>query len=169
MQERIGRHHAELLGFLRRRAPSDAEELAQEVWFRIARAQPDCPTDAAFRAYAFAVARRLLVDHHRRRAARIELVPLEGGVMRREAVSSHTPDDTIAAGEVLTVVERTLSDMKPALAEVFRWRTTEDVPFKEIARRQDTNLNTALGRMHQATKKIRAALLHAGLIQGGTP
>jgi DNA-directed RNA polymerase specialized sigma24 family protein len=70
------------------------------------------------------------------------------------------------AGEILEVVESTLGAMKPALAEVFRWRTTEDVSYKEIARRQDTNVNTALGRMHQATRKIRRALVDAGLIGG---
>jgi RNA polymerase sigma-70 factor (ECF subfamily) len=166
MQERIGRHHAEIVAFLARRAPDAAEELAQEVWFRMARARPDCPTDAEFRAYAYAVARRLLVDHHRRRCARIELVPLDGGVRPHEAVDAGRPDSAMDAGEILEVVESTLGAMKPALAEVFRWRTTEDVSYKEIARRQDTNVNTALGRMHQATRKIRRALVDAGLIGG---
>lgn len=168
IEARIGRHQAGILAFLRRRCPGHAEELAQEVWLRVARADPDCPTDAAFRAYAFATARRLLIDHHRRRAARVRLVPLDGatGPIR---TSPDRPDHHAHAAEVLAVVEATLDGMKPELAQVFRWRTTEDAPFKELARRQDCSINTALGRMHQATKTIRAALTEAGLLDGDTP
>jgi RNA polymerase sigma-70 factor (ECF subfamily) len=158
MQDRIHRHHAALVGFLRRRAPGRGEELAQEVWFRMARATPHCETDAQFRAYAFAVARRLLVDHHRRRAARIQLVSLEGGMDQTTDGHGNSPYSNVVASDVLRIVEASLSQMKPELAQVFRWRTTQDVSFKDIAARQQVSINTALGRMHQATKKIRTAL-----------
>ncbi|MCB9682693.1 MAG: RNA polymerase sigma factor [Alphaproteobacteria bacterium] len=155
MTDRIRHHDAQLRGFLERRAPGHGEELAQEVWLRVARAAPDCPTDAAFRAYAFAVARRLLIDHHRRRSARVQLVPLEGGMDPR---GHDRPDGALAAAEVLAVVEATLEAMKPELAEVFRLRTTTELSFKDIAARQGVSINTALGRMHQAVGKLHAAL-----------
>ena len=43
LDDRIARHRGELLAFLRRRSPREAEELAQETWMRVARANPDCP------------------------------------------------------------------------------------------------------------------------------
>lgn len=165
LHDRILRHQAELVRFFARRAPDRAEELAQETWLRVARAEPNCPSEAHFRGYVYAVARRLLIDHHRRRKARVHLVPLEGGAERRAGTDAATPFRHVAAGEVLAVVEATLGGMKPELAEVFRWRTAEEVPFKEIARRQGTGVNTALGRMHQAVKKIRDALEAADLLQ----
>lgn len=166
---RIQRHHAELVGFLARRSPEDAEGLAQEVWLRVARANPDCPTETQFRAYTYAVARRLLIDHHRRRAARIQIVSLEGGLDVAGGQDPDSPHGAVSTAQMLTAVERALSSMKPELAEVFRWRTGDDVPFKEIAARQGVNLNTALGRMHQATRKI-AAVLHAlDLLSPGDP
>jgi DNA-directed RNA polymerase specialized sigma24 family protein len=64
---------------------------------------------------------------------------------------------------VAEVVERELQDMKPEIAEVFRWRAEDDVPFKEIAERHGCSINTALGRMHRATLKVAAALRAAGL------
>lgn len=165
LQDRIRRHQAELVRFFARRAPERAEELAQETWLRVARAAPECPSEAHFRGYVYAVARRLLIDHHRRRRARVHLVPLEGGAERRAGTDAATPFGHAAASDVLAVVEATLDAMKPELAQVFRWRTAEEVPFKEVARRQGTGVSTALGRMHQAVRKIRAALEAADLLQ----
>ncbi len=163
--DRIRRAHAGLVGFLERRAPGCGEELAQEVWERMTRAAPELADDDAFRAYAWTVGRRVLIDHHRRRMARVHLVALEGGA--DPAASEGDPHGEVAAIDVLRSVDRTLDAMKPELAEVFRWRTTADMPFSEIARRQGTGLSTALGRMHQAVQKLHAALRSAGLLDGG--
>lgn len=164
LDDRIGRRHAEIVAFLARRAPEDAEELAQETWLRVVRAAPANLDEASFRAYAFTVARRLLIDHHRRRRARVPLVPLEGGL---EAVEGRTPDQALAAGQTLATVEHALSGMAAETAEVFRLRTTSELSFKEIAAHQRVPLNTALGRMHNATRQIRAALIAAGLLTEG--
>lgn len=161
LETRVDRHREELVGFLARRLgnPADAEELAQEVWVRVARAAPDCPDEASFRGYLFTVARRLLIDHHRRPHNRAALVGLDAPLPDH----SRSPEGELEAGQVLEVVEAALGGLKPELAEVFRWRTTEDVSFQEIAARQGCGLNTALGRMHRATKTIAAALARAGL------
>jgi len=156
---RIQTHQSELLGFLRRRAPDDAEELAQEVWLRVARVAPECPDETAFRAYIFTVARRLLIDHWRAKGARVVLVPLEG---ERDAGSTGDPEQAIGLSDVLDVVESELSAMNAETADVFRWRVTEDVSFRDIAARQGTGVNTSLGRMHRATLRIAAALRERG-------
>lgn len=160
LQDRIVRHREELLGFLRRRAPGEAEELSQEVWLRVARADASFTDDRAFRAYTYTVARRLLVDHWRRRSARVSLVPLDGGAA---PAAAGQPDDHVAAAEVLAVVEAELARMPAPMAQVFRWRTARGVPFKDIARRQGVSVNTALGRMHRAVRRLAAALDAAGL------
>ena len=69
----------------------------------------------------------------------------------------------VGARRVAEAVEAELAAMKPELAEVFRWRTRSDLSFKDIAARQGTSVNTALGRMHQATRKVAKALADAGL------
>lgn len=166
LDDRIHRNHAQLVAFLARRVGADAEELAQETWLRVARAMPDCSDEASFRGYTYTVARRLVVDHYRGRAVRGVLVPLEGGA---EAAAGGDPHGAFSAGQMLGVVEAALAGMKPELAEVFRWRTTSDLSFKDIAARQQVSLNTALGRHHQATQTIRRALERAGLVDGETP
>lgn len=160
LDRRITDLRAELLGFLRRRT-SEFEEIAQETWMRVAVADPICADDGRFRAFVYVVARRLLIDAHRRRARGALLVPLEGG---REPVSGLRTDGALMAGEALAAVERALGDMKPELAEVFRLRMTTDLSFAQIAERQQVPLNTALGRHHQATKQIARALREQGLL-----
>lgn len=165
LDDRIQRHRRELLGFLRRRVPGEAEEFAQETWMRVARANPDCPDDGAFRAYAYTVARRLILDHHRARARAAPLVPLEGGIERPDPSGpGRDPHGTAVAGEALAVVQEELAAMKPELAEVFRLRMTTALSFKDIAAQQGCSLNTALGRHHQATKRIAKALRGRGLM-----
>ena len=167
LHDRIERFDREILAFLRRRVPSYAEELTQETWLRVAKADPECADDGAFRAYAYTVARRLIVDFHRRRSARIRLVSIE----RPDHDTPLDPVDPAAsadgpaeASRLLDAIERELAKMKPEIAQVFRWRMTEDVSFKEIAERQGVPLNTALGRHHRATKALAKALAEQGLM-----
>lgn len=147
----------ELLGFLQRRAPADAEELAQETWVRLTAAAPDTD-ERGFRAYAFTVARRLLIDRHRRAVRRGPMVPLQGGL-----AGSADPHSDAVAAQTLAVIEATLRGMKPEVSQVFRWRTTTGLSFKEIAAKQGCSINTALGRHHHATKALARALREAGL------
>ncbi|NCG20067.1 MAG: sigma-70 family RNA polymerase sigma factor [Rhodobacterales bacterium] len=159
--QHIERNQHDLLVFLSRRAPREAEELAQETWLRVARANPSFQDESSFRAYAFTVAKRLLIDHYRRSATRVSLVPLEGG---REPSSNSDPLGAACATQTLRVVQDVLDGLKPELAEVFRLRTTTQMSFRAIAAHQAVGLNTALGRMHQATKAIQRALNQQGLL-----
>lgn len=157
LSTRIADLEGEILGFLRRRLGADAEEVAQDVWLKVAVADPACVDDVAFRAYVYVVARRTLIDRYRRR--RLELVPLEAGPEPSAPPDAHS---AVAAANLAAVVERTLKTVKPELAEVFWLRTREDVAFREIARRQGCSVNTALGRMHQVVKRLKIALAAEG-------
>lgn len=159
--ERLAQVRPALVAFLARRVGDGlADELAQDVLERVIRVAPDCPDDASFRGYVFVVARRRLIDHHRLAANRVPFVVLDGG----EAGPAHDGESAVAANQVLAAVQAELDAMKPELADVFRWRTSEDVSFAEIAARQRCGINTALGRMHRATKRIAEALAAHGWI-----
>jgi RNA polymerase sigma-70 factor (ECF subfamily) len=163
VEDRFARHREALVGFLKRRtSPQAAEELAQEVWVRVVRATPDCEDEDHFRAFMYTIARRLLIDHHRRFVRRPVVVSLEDAGVR-VLRNPWNPEHQLRADQVLAAVNAELAAMKPELAEVFRLRMTRDVSFREIADRQQVSLNTALGRMHQATRRIAAALRKAGL------
>ncbi len=156
LDERIAGMESDLLRFLRRRVGADAEEVAQDVWLRIAGASPPDDTDG-FRAYVFVVARRMLIDRYRKK--RPIVVAIEDTAEPSMPADAHS---AVAASQVAASVERVVGHMKPEMAEVFWMRTREGLAFKDIARRQGTSLNTALGRMHQAVKRLQKALAAEG-------
>lgn len=159
-ENRHRRHEAELLGFLRRRAPERAEELAQEVWLRMSRTAATFDSDAQFRGYLFTVARRLLIDHHRSKRSQLTLVALG-----HEPEGGESADARVRQGEVLAVVQAALAELPADTAQVVRWRLSEDATFKELAARQGVPLGTALARMHRGTQHIRRRLVEAGLVE----
>ena len=162
MDALISRYRGPLLGFLRSRVGEEAEDLSQEVWSRAASALPRYTERGTFRAWLFQIARRLLIDHRRRHGARIELVhradPPEGRPIQA------TPYSNAAARELSEATEQALCALPAETAAVVRMRLIEDIPFREIARRQGVPLNTALGRMHRGLKLIRRALEADGLL-----
>ncbi len=163
------RHRAGLMGFLAPRVGTEAEDLYQETWSRVARGLPSYSEKGTFKGWLYQIARRLIIDYRRRRGARIKLV-LGNDAAVRDRPSSTQPDDQITAQQVARVLEQAMNQMSPEVAEVVRLRLFDGIPFKEIALQQDIPLNTALGRMHRALKRLRKDLIAAELItQGSTP
>ena len=104
--------HPQLLAYLRALEPTDAEDLASDVWLGIGRNLTKFEGDeSAFRGWAFTIARRRVVDHRRRRGRRqTEPVPAEtlaiiAGADDPEAAVM----DTLAAGDV----RRLIADLLP--------------------------------------------------------
>ena len=162
------RHQPSLMGFLRNRVGAEADDLYQETWSKASGSLSIYQEQGNFRAWLFQIARRLIIDHRRRRGARIEMVLGQDEAMLTRPTHA-TPDQQLAALDVARTLERALKEMSPETAQVVRMRLLEGVPFKEIARRQGVPLNTALGRMHRALKHLRSDLIDAHLIQGSTP
>ena len=146
------------MGFLVNRVGRDAEDLYQETWSRVSTNLDTYQEQGSFRAWLFQIARRLVIDHHRRKNVRIEVV--SNGTDEEQLKTSDQPDQLIEASQLAEIVEETLDAMDRATAEVVRWRLFDGLTFKEIALRQSVPLNTALGRMHRGLNQIRSALIH---------
>lgn len=158
----VARHRPPLLGFLRARVGEDAEDISQEVWSRVAAALPRYRDRGSFRGWLFQIARHLIIDHRRRRGARIQLVG--SAQVPENAPAPTTPFGDLVARELSEATEQALQRLPAETAAVVRMRLVDDLPFKEIARRQGVPLSTALGRMHRGLKLIRRALEDGGLI-----
>ena len=156
----IDRHHAPLMQFLWTRVGRDAEDLQQEIWSRVSRALPKYKERGTFRAWLFQIARRQVVDHHRRSQSRIRV--LFGSVPDRPALAS--PHDELAARQLSDAIHVALEALSPEVAIVVSLRLTQDITFKEIAEQQNIPLNTALGRMHRGLRQIRSRLEQDGLL-----
>ena len=69
-----------------------------------------------------------------------------------------TPIDEATFTELRTDVREAIDALPEAQRRVVRMRYFEGKTFKEIARIEGVPLNTALGRMHLAAKKLRRTL-----------
>ena len=62
----MDRHKDPLMGFLVNRVGGDADDLYQETWVRVSTNLITYDERGSFRSWLFQIARRLVIDHHRR-------------------------------------------------------------------------------------------------------
>jgi RNA polymerase sigma-70 factor (ECF subfamily) len=153
--------------YFQRRVPNEASDLTQETYLRIMQASPQLSDASSAQAYAWVVAKRVLIDHFRKSSRRASIVLFPGAEYDRTALTMPASSD-LAAKEILSIVTETLSNTKPELREVFQLRMADNLSFRDIAEKQSVSLNTALGRMHQVIKKLKHALEQAGYAQGAS-
>ena len=70
----MDRHRDPVMGFLVNRVGDDAEDLFQETWTRVNLGLDQYQDAGSFRAWLFQIARRLVIDHYRRKSTRVQLV-----------------------------------------------------------------------------------------------
>jgi RNA polymerase sigma-70 factor, ECF subfamily len=139
---------------------NDADEIFQEVWFRVIR-NLDSYEEHNFFGWLARIAHNLVIDRARRKQPDVSLdEELTEGSSLRDAIPSRTPgperqiEKHDLAASVLAAVETLPPDQK----EVFLLRIQADMPFKDIARVQKVSINTALARMQYALAKLRPLL-----------
>jgi len=125
--------------------PGDAQDLTQEVFLRVSRA--DVPQDSADnqRAWVFRIARNLALNYRRDAQRRPVLVELT------EAPRRADQEIAIAVGEAiarLPAIER----------DVFLLREAAGLSYDEIAIACDLSPDAVRSRLHRARQKLRAAL-----------
>ena len=160
----MSRHQPALMGMLVNRVGREAEDLYQETWVKVSQSLDTYDERGTFKAWLFQIARRLIIDHHRRRTSRIELVS-DADQPTPSLPFLQTPDQPLVAAEVHRCFQASLDALDAPTAEVVRMRLEQNIPFKTIAAHQGVPLSTALGRMHRALKQIRANLIAAKLLE----
>lgn len=150
--------------------PGDADEIFQEVWFRVIK-NVDRYEDQSFLSWMFRIAHNLIIDRVRRQRPTIGMDEgREEGLALEERLPSPrlTPDGEAAGRDVGRRIAAAVARLPREQREVFLLRTEADIPFKEIAKMQKTSINTALARMHYAVLKLRDELRedYEGLARG---
>ena len=130
-----------------------AEDLFQETFLRVIQHAGRFDPGRKFSGWLFQIARNLCVDALRRRGVRRE----QAGGEEPEAPGPD-PERALAAAEQGLAIARNLQLLTLEQREVFVLREFSGLTFKEIAEMTRSPLNTVLGRMHLAVKKLRAGL-----------
>lgn len=141
---------------------SDAEDLFQEVWIRIIR-NADRYKDVSFRAWMWQIARNLLIDFRRKRKPDLSLDDVEDEedqpLLETLIAPDASPREIVERTDLARRAMQAVGKLPAVQREVFLMRTQGDLSFNEIAKVLKIPLNTALGRMHDATTRLRQLLM----------
>jgi len=151
------RYRLQLYSYLGKLLPGRSavvDDVYQQTWVRAIKRLPQYRERDKFLSWLFTIAHNLAIDHFRRESKRTH-------VLVDERIPSN--DDPAWAGmdhdAVMQALESAIGELAPEQREVLLLRR-QGVPFKEIADIQGTGINTVLGRMHYAVRKLQQLLQH---------
>lgn len=155
--------HVPLLRYLRHHVGADAEDVASETWMSVARLVHRFEGGPAeFRALLFAVARRRVVDQHRRNGRALKLVRVAAGDELDQA-GKQTP--TPAAEKVVLdnlstqqAIELLAAVLPPEQLEVILLRVVADLSVNDVARILDKAPAAVRASQYRAIHKLQQTL-----------
>jgi RNA polymerase sigma factor (sigma-70 family) len=166
----VTRERSRLRNFIRRRVPdpSDAEDILQEVFYRLVEANRLLMPIDHVTAWLFRVARNRITDLFRRKAperfsdsairvADDELLSVEDWLPSPDA----GPDALYARGVLLEELELAIAELPDEQREVFVAHELEGRSFKDLAAATGVSVNTLLSRKRYAVLHLRARLRDA--------
>ncbi|NOY80971.1 MAG: sigma-70 family RNA polymerase sigma factor [Kiritimatiellaeota bacterium] len=153
------RYRRQLFSYLNRVLPGRGalvDDLYQQTWLRIIESLPAYREEQKFLSWAFRIAHNLAVDNFRREARREEVE-----IDERIADETDPPWSRMDREALKGLLAEAIQDLPEDQREVLLLRQ-QGIAFKEIARIQGVSINTVLGRMHYAVRKLRRALADSG-------
>lgn len=137
-----------------------AEEIFQETWLKAIK-KISRYKHKNFKGWLSRIARNLIIDRARKKTPELILDDKASGNSNRvDKISSEEqlPPENVTNKEIQENITRSLSVLPLEQREVFLMRVEQELTFREIAKIQGTSINTALGRMQYAAKKMKKAL-----------
>ncbi len=141
-----------------------AEDIFQEVWMQVIKKLPKFSFKGAFRNWLYTIAHHKTIDFIRK-SGKEKLVSLSqelnnDGLTYEDILEDNSPDiiSMLSAKELEDKLKVIVERLPELQREVFLLRCDAGMKFKEIAKLTKVSLNTVLGRMHYAVKKVREEL-----------
>lgn len=145
--------HPGVLGFLRHRAPQDADDLAADVFVAVAEGVLRFRgSEARFRSWVFTIAYRRLADL-RRRTGRRRTEPRAPEFMAEHAIVGDAEHDVMLAIGTRSALAR-IAALPPAQAEVILLRVVADLPVDDVARIVGRRPGAVRALQHRALQRL---------------
>ncbi|HAP25615.1 MAG TPA: RNA polymerase subunit sigma [Achromobacter sp.] len=134
-------HHGWLHGWLRAKLGNsfDAADLAQDTFVRVLRHRHELDALREPRAYLTTIAKRLLLNHHRRRS--VEQAYMEALALMPEALAP-SPEQRFIILETLQEIEEMLAGLSLPARQAFLMAQLEGLSHGEIADKLNVSLRT---------------------------
>ena len=163
----VRREQPRLLNFIRRRVPdpSDAEDILQDVFYRLVEANRLLMPIEHVTAWLFRVARNRIVDFFRSEVpGHVGALPVAGDddelLSFEDLLPSPDagPEAVRARNVLLDELELAVDELPEEQRAVFVAHAIEGHSFKEIAAETGVSVNTLLSRKHYAVMRLRRRL-----------
>ncbi|HWD37587.1 MAG TPA: sigma-70 family RNA polymerase sigma factor [Fimbriimonas sp.] len=157
----------------------DAEDLAQDAFYRAYRSFSDYEGDRPFENWIFRIVTRLFLDLLRNRRRRVRAVSYDTPLAREGgednlyfdmADTAPSPEDTILDSSFSEDLQKALNSLTPEQRLLVTLADVEGVPYKDIAEMLDKPVGTIRSRLHRTHKLIRSRLdqiKREGQVQNG--
>ncbi len=153
--ELYARYESPLFGFLRAtlRNRADAEDALHEAFLGTLKSREVTFDRGGFRSWLFRIARNNALNRRRSeaRGAAAKASVAAAEPLQPLAPSAH---EQLEARELKVALDGAVNRLPPALAEVYRLRTS-GLSYEEIADVLETPLGTVKSRMHEMVKLLR--------------
>lgn len=164
----VTRERARLRNFIRRRVPDplDAEDILQDVFYRLVEANRLLMPIDHLTGWLFQVARNRIADFFRKKHPELvddatSSAPEDDHTLRFEELLPSPdagPDALYARRVLLDELERAIGELPREQREVFVAHELEGRSFRELADETGININTLLARKRYAVKHLRRML-----------
>ncbi len=148
----VNRWKGPLLRFFHRslRSRADAEELTQITFLKIYRAADRYYPAAKFSTYLFTIARRVLLDEHKRRA-RHPVDPTDPEELRIDV----EPEGKLRRSELEEALEQCLQEIPENQSTALLLRVQSELAYEEIADIMKASQGAVKTWIHRARKHLR--------------
>ena len=136
---------------------AEAEELTQEVYLKLWQNLHRYQAGSSFMAWAWRVAKNLIIDSHRRCRREREAAWLEPEVLER-LPATDDPHRTTEHRQRLRQIAAGLRQIDEDLAEIVLMRDFADMSYQEIAEALEIPLGTVKSRLNRARLELTTAV-----------
>jgi len=139
------------------RSAAEAEELTQEIYFRLWENLGQYRAGSNFMAWAWRVGKNLIIDAHRRRRREKEAAWLDPEVLDR-LPGSDDPHARTEKRERLRIIAAALRNIEAPLAELILMRDFAGMSYQEISEALELPLGTVKSRLNRARLELATAV-----------
>ena len=167
ISEVVEREQSRLRNFIRRRVPDplDAEDILQDVFYRLVEANRLLMPIEHVTGWLFRVARNRITDLFRKKEpenfSEIEALDDEGGLLQFEDLLPSPdagPEALYARSVLLDELRQAVAELPKDQREVFLAHEFEGRSFKELSAETGVSVNTLLSRKRYAVLHLRERL-----------
>ena len=162
-RELVERHQNAVIGLVAKMLgdPTEAEDIAQQVFIRLWKHAKNYRPEAKFTTYLFTIARNLVFNESRRRSRKKEVSVEEredSANLHVAAASEHEPDTALLQGELQAAVDRAIASLPEAQRVAVVLRRYEQMPYEEIAVVLKLSVPAIKSLLFRARTSLREAL-----------